>query len=289
MIHEDSQNETAETEVLSADDQKVAQMLGSLRIVDAPKDFDFRLKARIANSSPADYKPKTLLPILRYAVPLSLMLLIGAMFVLNKSNGTGNNSSLAGVSQPVGSMDSVEATPSDVNNVDSSASGETPRLDSFEVDKRQLVIDINVKPKEITAGRTGNSSTKSPFNRRLRTPEGGSIDQALTESNKTIFPRGINPNVPVNPEKPPEFDNTKQFTVREILSAIGIEADFGENAWTVTSLKKGSLSERAGILKGDLIEAIDGQPIGVNAVFTGSVGAKTVTVRRNGRIMQLNL
>ncbi|MDQ3221489.1 MAG: PDZ domain-containing protein [Acidobacteriota bacterium] len=292
MIHEDSQNETLETEILSASDQKVAQMLGNLRAVDAPKDFDFRLKARIANSTPSHYKPKPLLPILRYAVPLVLVLSIGGMFVLNNSNGIENNALVSGISQPPALIvNPAEAQPPTVNNAEKQLefTGEIPAIENSGTNKRQLAVGVNAVPKAILARRTGNSSQGGSFNRRPRSPQGGSVDIALKKANPTIYPRGLDPNISINPEKAPGFDNTSKFTVRDILSAIGIEADFGEDAWTVTSLKKGSLAERAGILKGDLIEAIDDRPIGVNAVFTGSVGAKTVTVRRLGRVILLNL
>ncbi len=289
MIHEDSQNETAEIEVLSADDQKISRMLGNLRAVDAPKNFDFRLKARIANSSIKDYGPKSLFPILRYAAPLSLMLLIGAMFVFNNSVGVGDNLSVAESSEPGVSAGSTGEAQSAANALGNSAEivGQIPVVDNSGIKKRQYVSDVNAIP----ARRAGYSGFPRGGSRDqpMRSPQGGFRDSALKKSIPTIYPRGLNPNMPVYPEKPPEFGNTGKFTVREVFSAIGIEADFGEDAWTVTSLKKGSLAERAGILKGDLIEAIDERQIGASTVFTGNVGAKTVTVRRLGRVFQLSL
>ena len=49
MRNKDLQN-NAEGEILSVGDVKVQQMIKNLHRVDAPKDFDFRLKARIANA-----------------------------------------------------------------------------------------------------------------------------------------------------------------------------------------------------------------------------------------------
>jgi len=290
MIHKRSQNQTAETEILSADDQKIARMLGNLRTVDAPKNFEFRLKAKIANSSVSHYKPNNLLPILRYAAPLSLVLLIGAMFVWKSSVGVEKKSPVAEISQHSAStQNSVETPQPAVTNIEKSAeiAEQTPAIVNSGMKKRPYIADVRA----IQVKRIGNANSPTGGSRDLplRSPQGGSIDIALKKSSPTIFPPGMDPNMSVNPEKSEGFDNTGKFTAREILSAMGIEADFGEDAWYVRSLKKRSLAERAGILAGDLMEAIDGRPIGANTVFTGSVGAKTVTVRREGKVLQLIL
>ncbi|MEO7673391.1 MAG: hypothetical protein ABIU09_04855 [Pyrinomonadaceae bacterium] len=85
MSYENKNKLAGETEILSSDEQNVSRLLSNLKRVDAPKDFDFHLKARIANASPADYQTVRLFPVLKYAFPLALFLLIGGAFILNSS------------------------------------------------------------------------------------------------------------------------------------------------------------------------------------------------------------
>ena len=51
------ENNLSEREILSADEQKICDLIGRLDQVDCPKDFDFRLKARIANADRKDFQP----------------------------------------------------------------------------------------------------------------------------------------------------------------------------------------------------------------------------------------
>ena len=61
----------------------VSQLLGSLKRVEAPGDFDFRVKARIAAGRPVDRNKSWLPAVARFAVPLGLLLLIGGFFGYN--------------------------------------------------------------------------------------------------------------------------------------------------------------------------------------------------------------
>jgi hypothetical protein len=61
---------------------RIWQMIDGLGRVDAPKDFDFRLKAQIAKANANDFKPR-FLPALRYVLPLSAIVLVFALVVFN--------------------------------------------------------------------------------------------------------------------------------------------------------------------------------------------------------------
>ncbi len=98
MINKDLQN-NAEDEILSVGDVKIQQMIKNLHRVDAPKDFDFRLKARIANAKSTDFQPR-FLPVLRYVLPLSVVVLIFTFVIINGIYFGGNNQTVAEV-QPI--------------------------------------------------------------------------------------------------------------------------------------------------------------------------------------------
>ena len=61
---------------------RVWKMIETFEAVDAPKDFDFRVKARIANAKLSDYE-RRFLPALRYVFPLSAAILIFAVLFFN--------------------------------------------------------------------------------------------------------------------------------------------------------------------------------------------------------------
>jgi hypothetical protein len=66
-----------------AGDERVAGLLSAMKRVEAPKDFDFKVRARIAAGRPAT-QPSLGIPVaVRYAVPLVLLVLIGAYFGFN--------------------------------------------------------------------------------------------------------------------------------------------------------------------------------------------------------------
>ena len=58
----------------------VSKLLGSLKRVEAPGDFDFHVKARIAKGRPADRNAALMPAWVRYAVPLVLLMFAGGYF-----------------------------------------------------------------------------------------------------------------------------------------------------------------------------------------------------------------
>ena len=60
--------------------EQVSKLLGGLKRIEAPGDFDFRVKARIAAGRPVDRNVSLLPNWVRFAVPLGLLLLIGGYF-----------------------------------------------------------------------------------------------------------------------------------------------------------------------------------------------------------------
>ena len=90
MINKEFKNKAEEIETLNADDEKLRQMLGGLKKVGAPKNFDFHLKARIANAKPEDFRKPLLLPWLRYVLPLCVIVLLAGFAIFNLSFSAGN-------------------------------------------------------------------------------------------------------------------------------------------------------------------------------------------------------
>jgi hypothetical protein len=82
---------------------KLRQLVGSLGTVEAPADFDFRLRARLANEKPGSAHWATFAgwsPGGRSAVLAGFILLLGAVVVLNHWRGPKNTATIAGVEIP---------------------------------------------------------------------------------------------------------------------------------------------------------------------------------------------
>src|SRR5437870_4831992 len=83
---------TTQNEQMSAADEKIVGLLAALSRVEAPNDFDFRVRARIAAGRPADTIAFRLPLAVRYGVPLALLIAVGTYFgftrfyALNEAN-----------------------------------------------------------------------------------------------------------------------------------------------------------------------------------------------------------
>lgn len=273
--------QSEETEILSRDDAKVRQMLGDLARVDAPKDFDFRLKARIANHKPQDFQPRVF-PFLRYAAPLGLAIIILAVIVVNGLYSTDNNSVLVvdnTVPNLVGNVSLPETSQPKEQFIAASNSPAT-NVETANFDKQEaLVFPANTELTE-------QSKKPKIQNRNFENNGGGSKDFALTPK-EAILPPGLNPDQKV--EIPKDFLNVKSETpVKDILSLIGIEASFSNNQWKVEAVKQNSRAERSGVKANDVIEAIDDNKISTETISTKNINGK-LTVVRGGERLEIKL
>src|SRR4030095_11393406 len=68
--------------IQNSNEERVSHLLGSLKRVDAPGDFGFRVKARIASASPTVGRGSWLPASAAVAAPLGLVLAVGGYFAL---------------------------------------------------------------------------------------------------------------------------------------------------------------------------------------------------------------
>lgn len=273
-----------EDEILSREDEKVRQMLGGLKKIDAPADFDFRLKARIAAARPEDFAPPRLFPILRYAAPLGLAIVVLGILVFNG----------------LYSFDSQTISPVVAENFTQKAD-EKEKLPVESVSSEKIIsaaenaapnTNIEILSKKENPTFPKNSETAAnPEKAKSRKTSianngGGSRDSALSKS-KVILPQGLTQKKAV--VQPGISDDPVSFSVKDILSPIGIEAVFSENKWKVVSVKKDSLAERSGVKPDDVIEAIDENRISGETVFIKTFSGKNLNVERGGKRLEIKL
>ena len=279
MSQENENYRAAETEVLNADEQNVARLLLGLKRVDAPKDFDFHLKARIANASPAVLRPVRFFPVLKYGVPLALFLLIGSAFVLMNSYSGADVPAVAVI--PVTSAPQVTA---ETRKEITPPVRTDPEVKPQENEKILVATEPKNAKREFRAEQAKELLAPRVIPRAtVNFNGGGSYDSAVNKASDTIAApvlTNTNSNSNVAPAIPLQF--------RQMLMSIGIDAaEAGAKTWRVMKLAKDSVAERSGMLVGDVIEAIDGKPI--DPLYKGTFTARSINVRRSEKVVKIDL
>jgi hypothetical protein len=277
MSYEKEKNIAGETEMLSSDEQNVSRLLSNLKRVDAPKDFDFHLKARLANASPGDYRPVRLFPVLKYALPLALFLFVGAAFVLTNSYTGVNVSVVEPPDAPVTSMsaNSVQAQQTVVNNVPTRVP-DNILVENPQANPREFVAEQKKEPKS-PRSKPGTRDLPGGFydstGNRAKDPISAPV---ITNSNSNSVRNPGNP----GPSIPLQF--------RQMLMSLGIDAsDAGDKTWKVMRLTKDGIAERSGLQVGDMMEAIDDKPI--TPLYDGSFSVKSISVRRDDKLIKIDI
>ena len=277
MSYEKEKKIAGETEMLSSDEQNVSRLLSNLKRVDPPKDFDFHLKARLANASPGDYRPVRLFPVLKYALPLALFLLVGAGLILTNSYSSWNVPPVADVRQTLPSSLITDPPPDRKTSgaeiqppISGSRMAEVPQND------RRFPVEPQNDPRP-------TRSVRPAFRNR---PSGGSMDFGGGD-------KGGNTNV----ASVLQVDNSNRqnrerpsipLQFREIFMSIGVDAaESGEKTWKVMGLRKDGIAERSGLKIGDLMEAIDDKPI--DPLYKGSFSVKSISVRRDDKVVKIDI
>lgn len=267
MTHEEH-NIGGGAEHPGSDEQKVSLMLSGLKRVEAPKDFDFHLKARIAKGRPEEIRPASLFPILKYAVPLALVLFVSAGILLRSSYNSWETPTVAEAntsSQP--SLPTNVAGPSDPAVI-------VPQPSVVASDKgRTSIVGTD---DAATGSKTLADGGSRDFIRQpevpLGQPGGNSAVKAITAPTPRN-PRGM---------------EQKKYTAREGLEFLGIEADFENGNWMVKSLKPNMAGDQVGVKAGDRVIALDGKPIDDKTEFDGGVSVTTIRVSRDGKTLDLD-
>jgi len=255
----------------AAADEKVAQLLSAMKRVEAPRDFDFKVRARIAAGRPAARPAFGIPVVIRYAVPLVLLVLIGAYVGFNAlySNKQAIAPAVAETAPPVTAP--VTAAPS--NNV------ATPTADPITEEHAEVR-----KPELIK-----NTAGVTPVKKQAGVERPGSQNYVdAGKEGRHLYPNGFNPDTkPAANTKVP--DRPAQIPAKDILNLFGVNGTFGESGWKVESVGTDTLAGRSGVKAGDVIEAINDQPLTEKMSLKGGFNGKTLRVRRDGASLQIVL
>jgi hypothetical protein len=277
MSYEKSHNET---EILNAEEEKLRELCLSLKKIDAPGDFDFKLKARIASAKPSDFQPRFGFAV-RYALPaLALILVLGLLAYNTGFLSSNSNPMVAG--SPVGSPTSGLPQNTAVSSLAPSDIAKQPETNPAAVNPETPKTIESSQPQ--IAGRYIQTAKKD-LRESKKDSNGGSRDFSLTED-KTKQP---NFNSNLMTPKTLNIEISNPISVKDVLTFNGINANFENGKWTVKSVLANGVGESSGVRENDVIEAIDNQPLAADTVFNKTVKGQTITVTRNGEKSQIKL
>ncbi len=282
-------------EVLSLEDEKVRTIIAELKRVDAPKDFDFRLKARIAKSKSTEYK-SGFLPVLRYVLPLSAVLVISAFVILNGLYFPNNQvvpKVVESIPQPkIEKVNSPVLSPtvtpleiaSDIPKDVKSVTKDLPAKNEQTKTKQNIRISEPDTQFVVVKSPTVDLR-KNPAVKEVKNNNGGGSRDSASSSPINILPSGINLNS--TPEKLSNTGIKQPLNTKEILSQLGIEALFTDVGWMTKSIKKDSLADKSGVKAGDVVEAINGKKLTDKLLNAETIEVKNLTIMRGGEKIEI--
>jgi len=250
----------------TAEDRSLGDLLRTLKRVDAPTDFDFKLKARIAARDPKADSRQGWWPLPVYVYPLLVLVVVAATFVF--------------FYRPAG--EPLQVATQDHDLVPANGSAQAPEV---------VTQNGNVDPQVLAAASPERTRTDGPA------PQGGSKDLPLTSHPGGSMDQGLRP-----PEQilPPGFNNNAKrqvspniggnsVSISTLLGFLGLDTRFEGQALKVTAVHSGSLGEKTGLKAGDIIEAVDNTPINSATRLGNSLDVKSFTVRRGTEQLHLNI
>lgn len=289
MNTDNLKNNPDKEEILSLDERRISDLVGRLEKVPAPKDFDFRLKARIAAVRENGGVKASGWRALRYALPLTATLVIAAFIMIQAglfspaSETTLDNFVAESVEnrqpsdepEPPASNREVARTTNTAVPVDQPAAPDVP------VGKSKTVNDLTARRNPVQK-QVRLDPKPSPTEEPL-----SSKDFTVRPSNVQIMPEGLTPQPAIPENKDLKTDDS--VSALGVLQILGVETVEEGAKLRVKAVRENSLAGRSGVKPGDVIEAIDEQKIDRENRLLKLGGGRTMTVTRDGRILKLEL
>ncbi len=221
--------------------------------INAPNDFDFRVKARIANARPTDFQAR-FLPVLRYVLPIMVVAVLTGLIAFNTSYFSRGNSGEVTFAE--------KANPAVIENK-TQATNDLPQT-SFAPQTKDVGTVTQVPQEDIRPSLNNriprNEIAEFPPKQRQKNTKSsddefiGWRDSAIT-TKKPLAPKGIQLDTNSRVEIPKSPDET------DILKFNYIETALANGKRTVKSVKENSVAARSGIKVGDVIEKVEGDSI----------------------------
>lgn len=243
---------------MTPDEREVSRLLGELKRVDAPANFEFGVKARIAAGKPATAAAASgvWLGYMKFVVPAFLLAALGgAMFF----GGLAGDSDVPAIAEQRVNPVAVEETLPEPVRDEASVAAATEEPASSGPETLPFRESFTPLPAFVATGpaeRIIRPLVETPVTAAAE-PAGGSVDRALSPA--------IEVNLPLAPV--------------DYLKKYGIDAAVEGEVWRVASVAAGSPAATAGLKSGDLIESIGGRKPATNPTFQHSTGPMALVLR----------
>lgn len=252
---------------IDPNDENIVRLVSTLPRVDAPSDFAFHVKARIARGSTAKGAFSWFPMAAKAGVPAVLVLTIGGYFALPILDQSSQQSGEVASGTETVSVPAAEPQP-------------LPQVQAVLPFNQAIANPIDpvissAQPASRTVAATKVSTSRRPVTRRSVDPEtkgSGSFDAAAPITRK--LDAGTEPVVETQLPGSP---------AGEVMTRIGINALYGEGGWKAESVTPNTKAARAGIKAGDIIESIDDQTLTDLSSVGKPAKGKRVRVLREGK------
>lgn len=283
--------ECPDCKVLHLELTQIWRMIEALPQVEAPSDFDFRLKARMANAKPSDFQPGWWTS-LRYVVPVFAAALVLTLFLASQNFFISspevsqipaeNQERQAEIPQPP-----VVVPPQNEIAADKNPKAiENPPV--VAPDSNNFTAENSNRNSMILVSETQNKRRVVPRRETVEDADGDSRVISAEPPKVFILPKGIEPSNPQSTENPENVTQIKPIPVEAVLSEIGIEVVSENGKRKVKSVELNSPAQRSGVQVGDEIEAIDENKLD-KPIQSAAIKVKVLTVTRNGKTEKITL
>ena len=250
-------------------EEKISQLISALPRVEAPGDFGFRVKVRIAEARPVNSRPLWLPTALKAAAPLGLALAVGGYFAatsLYVSDLSGPTQASVETVRP-GIVQSVPAAPvqEPAGSPIDTASVAEPSKTVTAVPTRDVASAKTRAKRAITRKPTDDSDS-------------GSYVEAASDTRNPL---------PADDPSAVKPETVKGTPAGEVLTRIGVNALFGENGWKAESVSPNTAASRAGVQAGDIIESVDDQDMTDLGSVAKPAKGKKLKVKRDGKSVEI--
>lgn len=263
-------------------DAGITNALRSLPRIEAPVGFQAAVADRIRHKE-RKRGFSWLVPAVASVCMLIVLTLVG---LYNLSNGSDSTPDISSTIQQVAIENKEQNNPADVAD---------PRSIGMPDDPANSVNEV--LPEAIPANSSSADKARQARRETLVTPlrprqeRGGSIERAVNPARDPIMPIGIpTPGMPTNSAGmavPPVGDS--RLGVADVLLLFGIDAALESGRWEVKGLAGGSIAERSGIQKGDVIVSIGERNVGSAQTIESGRIADSITVKRNNEQKDIRL
>ena len=257
-------------------DNDVAALLSALPRVEAPGNFEFGVRAKIAAGESAGSR-WSLLTLLKVTAPLALLLVVTAIVFLYGTTAPIDVETVAVGPHSAEAPAPVRVTPDVAPNapVAVQPTGES---------QREVAAPVRKEGPLRAADTTRRQNKKEPSEDVSLKP--GSRDIALGSAN-TISPPGFK-SLDRNSGTNANAASITDVPIRDVLGILGLTVEFGGGASRVRSVAGNSLAAHAGMKSGDVIETIDGRGVNADTKLKGD-GAKSFVIRRDRKRLTLKI